>query len=141
MEVCYDDIHSLFSKACTRLIYKCINGIDMVGINKERIPKVDDMDEKLDRFGWGAVSVKGFIPPIIFMEFLSRKILPIAVDIRTSKNITYTPAPDIIHEAAGHAPIITDNDYADYLCAYGQIAQKAIESISYKICLNHNSYT
>jgi phenylalanine-4-hydroxylase len=107
-----------------------INGIDMVGINKERIPKVDDMDEKLDRFGWGAVSVKGFIPPIIFMEFLSRKILPIAVDIRTSKNITYTPAPDIIHEAAGHAPIIADNDYADYLCAYGQIAQKAIESIS-----------
>ena len=49
------------------------------------------------------------------MEFLSRKILPIAVDIRTSKNITYTPAPDIIHEAAGHAPIIANNDYADYL--------------------------
>ena len=107
-----------------------IDGIDMVGIDKERIPKVDDMDQKLDRFGWGAVSVKGFIPPIIFMEFLSRKILPIAVDIRTSKNITYTPAPDIIHEAAGHAPIIANNDYADYLCAYGKIAQKAIESIS-----------
>ena len=51
-----------------------IEGIDMVGIDKERIPKVDDMDEKLDRFGWGAVSVKGFIPPIIFMEFLSRCI-------------------------------------------------------------------
>ena len=62
------------------------------------------------------------------MEFLSRNVLPIAVDIRTSKNITYTPAPDIIHEAAGHAPIIANKDYADYLSAYGEISQKAIES-------------
>ena len=82
-----------------------IEGIEKVGIPIDRIPKIDDMDKKLDNFGWGAISVKGFIPPIIFMEFLARKVLPIAVDIRTSNHITYTPAPDIIHEAAGHAPI------------------------------------
>jgi len=105
-----------------------VKGIEMVGIPMDKIPKIDEMDQKLDSFGWGAVSVKGFIPPIIFMEFLARKVLPIAVDIRTSKNITYTPAPDIIHEAAGHAPIIANKDYADYLSAYGEISQKAIES-------------
>ena len=105
-----------------------VKGIEMVGIPMDKIPKIDEMDQKLDTFGWGAVSVKGFIPPIIFMEFLARKVLPIAVDIRTSKNITYTPAPDIIHEAAGHAPIIANKDYADYLSAYGEISQKAIES-------------
>ena len=105
-----------------------VKGIEMIGIPMDKIPKIDEMDQKLDSFGWGAVSVKGFIPPIIFMEFLARKVLPIAVDIRTSKNITYTPAPDIIHEAAGHAPIIANQDYADYLSAYGEISQKAIES-------------
>ena len=105
-----------------------VKGIEMVGIPMDKIPKIDEMDQKLDSFGWGAVSVKGFIPPIIFMEFLARKVLPIAVDIRTSKNITYTPAPDIIHEAAGHAPIIANKDYADYLSTYGEISQKAIES-------------
>ena len=105
-------------------------GLRKVGIPIKNIPKIDEMDKKLDDFGWGAVSVKGFIPPIIFMEFLARKVLPVAVDIRTSNHITYTPAPDIIHEAAGHAPIIANKDYADYLYSYGEIAQKAIESKS-----------
>ena len=99
----------------------------MIGIPLDRIPKVDEMDKKLDAYKWGAVTVKGFIPPIIFMEFLSRRVLPIAVDMRTLEHVTYTPAPDIIHEAAGHAPIIANTDYADYLCAYGEVAKKAIQ--------------
>ena len=107
-----------------------IEGIEKVGIPIDHIPKIDDMDKKLDAFGWGAISVKGFIPPIIFMEFLARKVLPIAVDIRTNNHITYTPAPDIIHEAAGHAPIIANEDYAEYLRCYGEVAKKAIESKS-----------
>ena len=105
-----------------------ISGLEMIGIPLDRIPKVDEMDKKLDAYKWGAVTVKGFIPPIIFMEFLSRRVLPIAVDMRTLEHVTYTPAPDIIHEAAGHAPIIANTDYADYLCAYGEVAKKAIQS-------------
>ena len=105
-----------------------IEGLEMIGIPVEHIPQVDEMDRKLDNYNWGAVTVKGFIPPIIFMEFLSRKVLPIAVDMRTDKHISYTPAPDIIHEAAGHAPIIADDDYAEYLSTYGEISQKAIQS-------------
>ena len=105
-----------------------IEGLEMTGIPMDHIPHVDGMDKRLDKFNWGAVTVKGFIPPIIFMEFLSKKILPIAVDIRINEHITYTPAPDIIHEAAGHAPIIADRDYAEYLCSYGEIAKKAIHS-------------
>ncbi len=105
-----------------------VEGLEMTGIPMNHIPHVDGMDKRLDEFNWGAVTVKGFIPPIIFMEFLSKKVLPIAVDIRTNEHITYTPAPDIIHEAAGHAPIIADDDYAEYLCLYGKIAHKAIQS-------------
>ncbi len=105
-----------------------IEGLEMTGIPMDHIPHVDGMDKRLDKFNWGAVTVKGFIPPIIFMEFLSKKILPIAVDIRINEHITYTPAPDIIHEATGHAPIIADRDYAEYLCSYGEIAKKAIQS-------------
>ena len=105
-----------------------LRGIKKTGIPLERIPSVDEMDEKLDRFGWGAATVKGFIPPATFMELLSRKVLAIAVDMRTAEHIVYTPAPDIVHEAAGHAPIIADPDYADYLCNYGELAHKAISS-------------
>ncbi len=107
---------------------KYVDGLDLMGISINKIPLVDDMDKKLDNYNWGAVAVKGFIPPIVFMEFLSKKVLPIAVDMRTHHHINYTPAPDIVHESSGHAPIIADPDYAEYLSAYGEISRYAIES-------------
>jgi len=45
--------------------------------------------------------------------------------MRSSKNLTYTPAPDIVHESAGHSPIIINDEYAYYLKEYGRIALNA----------------
>lgn len=105
-----------------------LDGLRETGISTERIPLISEMDEKLRRFGWRAVAVSGFIPPAVFMEFLSRGVMPIACDMRKIENIAYTPAPDIVHEAAGHAPIVADPGYADYLRHYGELAEKAIFS-------------
>lgn len=105
-----------------------LKGLEATGISSERIPLISEMDEKLRRFGWRAVAVSGFIPPAVFMEFLSRGVLPIACDMRKIENISYTPAPDIVHEAAGHAPIIAEPAYAEYLRHYGELAEKAIYS-------------
>jgi phenylalanine-4-hydroxylase len=57
----------------------------------------------LTEIGWAAVAVDGFIPPNAFMEFQAYNVLVIASDIRQLEHIEYTPAPDIIHEGAGHA--------------------------------------
>ena len=65
-------------------------------------------------------SLSGFLPPTIFMQFQSYGILPIASDMRDVSHMTYTPAPDIVHEAAGHSPIIVDQSYSDYLNQYGK---------------------
>lgn len=103
-------------------------GLEQTGITIDRIPLISEMDAKLKRFGWGAVPVCGFIPPAAFLDFQARKILPIAFDMRSVNHIAYTPAPDIVHEAAGHAPIIADENYANYLTMYASMAQKAIFS-------------
>jgi len=84
------------------------------------------MNRILREIGWAAVAVDGFIPPNAFMEFQAFKILVIASDIRSVDQIGYTPAPDILHEAAGHAPIIANPDYAEYLRRFGEIGSKAI---------------
>jgi len=55
-------------------------------------------------------------------------VLVIAADIRQLNHIEYTPAPDIIHESAGHAPIIADKDYHQYLSYFGSIGAKAMFS-------------
>ncbi|WP_394974883.1 aromatic amino acid hydroxylase [uncultured Croceitalea sp.] len=105
-----------------------LKGLDMTGISVDSIPSMYGMNRILKAIGWAAVAVDGFIPPNAFMEFQAYKILVIASDIRQLENIEYTPAPDIIHEAAGHAPIIANPDYAEYLRRFGEIGSKAILS-------------
>lgn len=100
-------------------------GLAATGISVERIPSIAEMNDKLGRFGWGAVCVDGFIPPRAFQEFQSRGLLPIAADMRTREHIAYTPAPDIIHEGAGHAPILTEPAYAAYLRRIGDVGKRA----------------
>jgi phenylalanine-4-hydroxylase len=100
-------------------------GLAQSGISVERIPSVAEMSERLGRFGWGAVCVDGFIPPRAFQEFQARGLLPVAADMRTREHLVYTPAPDIIHEAAGHAPILPEPAYAAYLRRIGEIGKRA----------------
>jgi len=103
-------------------------GLQMTGISIDHIPHMYGMNRILKEIGWAAVAVDGFIPPAAFMEFQAYKVLVIAADIRPIGQIEYTPAPDIIHEAAGHAPIIADPEYAEYLRLFGEIGSKAFSS-------------
>lgn len=107
-----------------------VEGLRKTGIGFEEIPNIDFMNKILSEIGWGAVCVDGFIPPTAFMEFQAYHVLVIAADIRSINHIDYTPAPDIFHEAAGHAPIICDKEYAEYLRLFGAIGSKAISSPS-----------
>ncbi|MBS1766414.1 MAG: aromatic amino acid hydroxylase [Acidobacteria bacterium] len=104
-------------------------GLEATGIGTERIPSLDEMNEKLEALGWCAVAVRGFLPPAVFTELQTLKVLAIAEDIRDHSHIAYTPAPDIVHESAGHAPILANARYAEYVQRCGQVGFKAIASI------------
>ncbi|WP_271406245.1 aromatic amino acid hydroxylase [Tenacibaculum soleae] len=105
-----------------------LKGLEKTGVSVETIPYMEGMNRILKEIGWAAVSVDGFIPPNAFMEFQAYNVLVIASDMRTINHIEYTPAPDIIHEAAGHAPIIANPEYSEYLRRFGEIGSKAISS-------------
>lgn len=105
-----------------------LEGLKKTGISIESIPSMYGMNRILKEIGWAAVAVDGFIPPAAFMEFQAYNVLVIASDIRQLEHIEYTPAPDIIHEGAGHAPIIANPEYAEYLRRFGEIGCKAISS-------------
>jgi len=103
-------------------------GLLDTGISFDRIPRIEEMNDILAKIGWGAVAVDGFIPPSAFMEFQAYKVLVIACDMRQIHHIEYTPAPDIVHEAAGHAPIIVDREYSKYLQRFGEVGARAMQS-------------
>ncbi|HVF72566.1 MAG TPA: aromatic amino acid hydroxylase [Chthoniobacterales bacterium] len=118
--------NTFFLKEYAHKVY--FQGLLETGISFERIPRIQEMNDILGKIGWGAVAVDGFIPPAAFMEFQAYKVLVIACDMRQIHHIEYTPAPDIVHEAAGHAPIIVDREYSDYLQRFGEVGAKAMQS-------------
>ena len=105
-----------------------LEGLEKTGLEIDNIPNMYGMNRILKEIGWAAVAVDGFIPPSAFMEFQAYNVLVIACDIRQLEHIEYTPAPDIIHEGAGHAPIIANPEYAEYLRRFGEIGCKALSS-------------
>src|SRR5881398_1390085 len=115
-----------FLKEYAHKVY--FQGLLNTGISFERIPRIEEMNDILGQIDWGAVAVDGFIPPAAFMEFKAYKVLVIACDMRQIHHIEYTPAPDIVHEAAGHAPIIVDREYSNYLQRFGEVGAKAMSS-------------
>lgn len=108
--------------------YPYIRGLHQAGLNLEAIPNLQTINDHLGKIGWGAVTVDGFIPPSAFMEFQAHRVLVIAADIRRLEHIEYTPAPDILHESAGHAPIIAEPEYHAYLSYFGSVGAKAMFS-------------
>ncbi len=105
-----------------------LDGLKLTGIDIDTIPRMEGMNRILKDIGWAAVAVDGFIPPNAFMAFQANNVLVISSEIRTIDHIGYTPTPDIIHEAAGHAPIIANPEYAEYLRRFGELGSKAISS-------------
>ncbi|MDG1907080.1 MAG: aromatic amino acid hydroxylase [Arenicella sp.] len=101
-------------------------GLKKAGISVEHIPRIEEINDALTAMDWSAVTVDGFLPPAVFMEFQALKVLPIAVDMRSFAQILYTPAPDIVHESAGHAPFIADVDYAEFLQRFGELGMRAV---------------
>ena len=108
--------------------YPYIPGLKKAGLTIEKIPNLQEINDSLAEIGWGAVTVDGFIPPAAFMEYQAFKVLVIAADIRQLEHIEYTSAPDIIHESAGHAPIISDEKYNQYLSYLGTLGTRALFS-------------
>ena len=118
--------NTFFLKEYAHKVY--FQGLLDTGISFERIPRIQEMNDILAKIEWGAVAVDGFIPPAAFMEFQAYKVLVIACDMRQIHHIEYTPAPDIVHEAAGHAPIIVDREYSKYLQRFGEVGARAMSS-------------
>lgn len=107
----------------------CVPGLKKIIYDFQRIPKISDISKRLEDFGWRAAPVSGFLPPKAFMDFQAHGVLPIASEIRAADHILYTPAPDIVHEAIGHAPFLIHPAFSKFLKEYASTVKKALASL------------
>jgi phenylalanine-4-hydroxylase len=96
-------------------------GIKALGFTADRIPDLEKVNKILaDETGWKAVYVKGLEEADSFYPMIARKEFPIGHFIRDSKDLSYTPEPDVFHDLYGHIPFYMNHDYARACEAFGQ---------------------
>ena len=103
-----------------------IQGLEILGMPKDRIPQCPEMTAKLqETTGWSVAPVAKIIKLKTFFELLANKHFPAATFIRTREDLDYLQEPDIFHEFFGHCPLLTNQAYADFIESYGKLALQA----------------
>lgn len=106
------------NRACKEFL----DGVKLLNF-EHRIPQHFETSEILQqKTGWAVEPVPAIIPAEKFFTLLSQKKFPSANFIRIPEEIDYLQEPDIFHEIYGHCPLLTNQNYADFMQEYGRLA-------------------
>lgn len=107
------------SRACPEFL----EGLDRICFTKDRIPQHYEINRKLAMYtGWQVEIVPSLIPAKDFFTLLANKKFPAASFIRIPSELDYIQEPDIFHEFFGHVPLLTFNEYANFMEEFGKLA-------------------
>ena len=103
-----------------------LEGVRRLDISAALPPVPGSLAARLrEETGFGLVLTDGLLDPRIFLSHLGRRRQPCTVYLRHGSRPDYTPEPDLVHEAIGHAPMLTDQDAARLNEVIGQAASSA----------------
>ncbi|HET7039087.1 MAG TPA: phenylalanine 4-monooxygenase [Gemmatimonadales bacterium] len=105
-----------------------LDGARAIGLGRDAVPDLARVNALLAaRTGWAAVPVRGFLPAREFFACLARRRFPTTVTVRSKDRLDYVPEPDIFHDVFGHVPLHADPVFADFLQAFGRLAESATD--------------
>jgi phenylalanine-4-hydroxylase len=99
-----------------------------LGISNDRIPQLSEMNRRLKELtNFRLAPVEGLVDTRAFLSWLSWRTMLSTQYIRHHSRPEYTPEPDIVHEAIGHIPMFTNENFADYSQFIGHGARIATD--------------
>jgi len=103
-----------------------LGGFRRLGLSRQRPPVPASLAAELRRqTGFGLVLTDGLLDARVFLSHLGRGRQPCTVYLRHGSRPDYTPEPDLVHEAVGHAPMLTDPEAARLNQIIGGAAESA----------------
>lgn len=103
-----------------------LDGRAKLGLPTDRIPQLGEVSKRLSTFaGFQLWPVEGLVLPRLFLRHLERGIMLSTQYIRHPSKPFFTPEPDIIHELLGHAPMLTNQAFAEFSRLVGEGARIA----------------
>ncbi|WP_260625646.1 phenylalanine 4-monooxygenase [Hymenobacter sediminicola] len=114
----------LHKRACTAFW----QGLAAVGLHRNAIPDFSEVSERLYRAtGWQLEPVKGALNDAEFFGLLAQRKFPATVWIRSMEQFDFIEEPDLFHGVFGHAPLLMDQRFADFLHFLGQMAVQHLD--------------
>ena len=92
---------------------------------QRRIPRVEEINERLSPTGWRIVSVDGYIPTKAYVALMASRVFPVSRVIRRREHIDFAPAPDMVHDILGHLPLLFAPELRDYLARLASVMSRA----------------
>ncbi len=107
----------------TRACRAYLDGVEKLKLTGDRVPQVKDLDARLAALtGAGVKGVDAIIPQDAFSTLLASRKFPVATFIRTRQDMEYLEEPDIFHEVFGHAPMLTNEAFCQFMERFGALA-------------------
>jgi len=105
-----------------------LRGMDVLRLSRPGIPNFEELSERLAGLtGWRVVAVPGLVPDQVFFEHLANRRFVVGRFIRKPEELDYLQEPDVFHDLFGHAPLLSDPAFADYMQAYGKGGLRALQ--------------
>ncbi|MEP6705271.1 MAG: phenylalanine 4-monooxygenase, partial [Acidobacteriota bacterium] len=99
-----------------------------LGFSNDRIPQLSEMSRRLKELtNFRLAPIEGLVDTRAFLSWLSWRTMLSTQYIRHHSRPEYTPEPDIVHEAIGHIPMFTNQNFADYSQFIGHGARIATD--------------
>lgn len=106
-----------------------LEGIKAIGFTADKIPNFDDINRVLlEKTGWSLTVVPGLIDNKPFFEFLNNKKFCATTWFRKKSQLDYLEEPDMFHDVFGHVPLLTNQNFVDFLENLSKIALRHIEN-------------
>jgi len=101
-----------------------LRGMQRLALPK-RIPRIEELNERLAETGWRTVGVDGYIPSSVYAGLMAQRIFPISRQIRRREHIDFAPAPDLVHDVLGHLAMLFTPEHRDYLRRLSEVMASA----------------
>jgi phenylalanine-4-hydroxylase len=80
-----------------------------------RVPRADELNDRLRPTGWRVVVVDGYLPATTYASLMAESIFPVSSRIRRREQIDFAPEPDMVHDVLGHLPMLFCPEHRVYL--------------------------
>ncbi len=121
--------HALRAAHPAHLCRRVREALERLGLNGESVPQLEHLSARLEaESGMRVEPVAGLVSARAFFEALRRGVLFSTQYLRHPSQPLYTPEPDLVHEAVGHAASLLDPQVAALNRAFGEVAHGADEA-------------